>query len=433
MHRSVLILLLFVLGSFALVVVAQSSHAVGPTLQPSFQTTALWGSPQAPLLAAPGSTSLPLYVSVTNLGPEELYSVVMRFQASYPLTPIKGVPNNITLRLPALPVGSTVALVGYFNISPSIQPGVYNQTLNVDYILGNETYSQTLNVGVPILGQPKIELGGFSYSPLRVYPGYPYAELTTVLVNTGTATASSVSVELNMSYPVYPLYNGSESQIVGYIPVGTPVTLNFILGVYNTSSAVNTSLTLIVKYNQGQIQRFSIPFIEYPKATLSIVGVTTPTVRVGDGADYVTLTVKNTGGVPAQFLTFTLLPSDVFQVSVPSSENPLLAVSAVNVSVGTLMPGQEANITYIIQVNSNIKHGVYPLSLVATWHQPGSTQPFIQELTVPIQVHRTLIQSFIHAFENLNSNPVLVLETILIIVLIIVVIVIAARLRARSK
>ena len=97
------------------------------------------------------------------------------------------------------------------------------------------------------------------------------------------------------------------------------------------------------------------------------------------------------------------------------------------------MSGQEANITYIIQVNSNIKHGVYPLSLVVTWHQPGSTQPFIQELTVPIQVHRTLIQSFIHAFENLNSNPVLVLETILIIVLIIVVIVIAARLRARSK
>jgi hypothetical protein len=113
------------------------------------------------------------------------------------------------------------------------------------------------------------------------------------------------------------------------------VTLNFILGVYNTSSAVNTSLTLIVKYNQGQTQRFSIPFVEYPKATLSIVGVTTPTVRVGDGADYVTLTVKNTGVVPAQFLTFTLLPSDVFQVSVPSSENPLLAVSAVNVSVGT--------------------------------------------------------------------------------------------------
>ncbi|PSO08826.1 hypothetical protein B9Q04_03520, partial [Candidatus Marsarchaeota G2 archaeon BE_D] len=73
------------------------------------------------------------------------------------------------------------------------------------------------------------------------------------------------------------------------------MTLNFILGVYNTYSAVNTSLTLIVKYNQGQTQRFSIPFIEYPKATLSIFGVTTPTVRVGDGADYVTLTVKNTG------------------------------------------------------------------------------------------------------------------------------------------
>ncbi len=433
MRRKALILLLFVLVSLSFVMVTQGAHAVVIELQPSFQTTALWGSPQSPLLAAPGSTSLPLYVSVTNLGPEELYSVVMRLQPSYPLVPIKGVPGNITLRLPALPVGSTVALVGYFNISPSIQPGVYNQTLLVDYMVGNQTYSQTLNIGVPILGEPKIQLAGFSYNPIRVYPGYPYAELTAILVNTGTATASSVSVELNISYPVYSIYNGSESQTVGYMPVGTPVALNFILGVYNTSSAVNTSLILIVRYNQGQTQRFSVPFIEYPKAALSIVGVTSPTVRVGDEADYVTLTVKNTGDVPAQFLTFTLLPSDVFQVSVPSSENPLLALSAVNVSVGTLMPGQEANITYIIQVNSNIKHGVYPLSVVATWRQPGATQPFIQELTVPIQVHRTLIQSFLHSFENLNSNPVLVLETLLIIILIIIVIAIAVRLRTRSK
>ncbi len=433
MRSTALILLLLVLGSLAFVGAVGGVGAVESTPQPSFQTTALWGSPQSPLLAAPGSTSLPLYVSVTNLGPEELYSVVMRLQASYPLAPIKGVPSNITLRLPALPVGSTVALLGYFNISPSIQPGVYNQTLLVDYVVGNQSYSQTLNVGVPILGQPKIQLAGFSYNPLRVYPGYPYAELTAVLVNTGTATASSVSVELNTSYPVYPIYNGSETQTVGYMPVGTPVTLNFVLGVYNTSSAVNTSLTLIVKYNQGQTQRFSVPFTEYPKATLSVVGVTSPTVRVGDGADYVTLTVKNTGFAPAQFLTFTLLPSDVFQVSVPSSENPLLALSAVNVSVGTLMPGQEANITYIIQVNSNINHGVYPLSLVATWRQPGSTQPFIQELTVPIQVHRTLIQSFTHAFTDLGSNPLLVFETLLIIVLIIVVILIAARMRGSSK
>ncbi|MEM3711107.1 MAG: hypothetical protein QW453_03560 [Thermoprotei archaeon] len=431
--RGKLLILYIVLGSIMIGVAAQGSGALGPELQPSFQATALWGSPQAPLLAAPGSTSLPLYVSVTNLGPSELYSVVMRLQASYPLTPIKGVPSNITTRLPALPVGSTAILVGYFNISPSVQPGVYNQTLIVDYTLGNQTFSQSLNVGVPILGQPRIQLAGFSYNPIRVYPGYPYAELTAVLVNTGTATASSVSVQLNTSYPVYVLYNASSTQAVGYMPVGTPVTLNFLLGVYNTSTAVNTTLTIGVKYNEGQIQSFKIPFNEYPKAALTILSVSTPTVRVGDGADYVTLTVKNTGLAPAQLLTFTLLPSNVFQVSVPSSENPLLAVSAVNVSVGTLIPGQEANVTYIIQVNSNIKHGVYPLSLVATWRQPGSTQPFIQELTVPIQVHRTYLQDFVHAFSDIGSDPVMVLETLLIVVLVVILIAIAARLRTRTK
>ena len=110
------------------------------------------------------------------------------------------------------------------------------------------------------------------------------------------------------------------------------MTLNFILGVYNTYSAVNTSLTLIVKYNQGQTQRFSIPFIEYPKATLSIFGITTPTVRVGDGADY---NSKEHGGCASpipHIHPFTLR-------RVPGQRaikrEPTTRVSAVNVSVGT--------------------------------------------------------------------------------------------------
>ncbi len=428
-----LLTILVVVGLTAFTSLTPQANAALAPPQQVFQATAIWGSPQSPLLVAPGSTGVPLYVEVTNLGPSTVYSLTIQLDTSYPLSPVRGAPRNLTLRLPALPAGGAATLFGYFNVSPNAETGVYNETISLEYFAGNQTETQTISVGVPILGEPVIRLAGFTYNPIRIYPGYPYVELTAVLVNTGTATASSVSVELNTSYPVYPAYNGSLERQLGYLPVGTPVDLSFPLALYNTSSTVNTTLTLTVTYNGGRTQTFSLPFTEYPKAIINVVGVYTPTVRVGDNAVYVTLTVKNTGGSPAQLLTFTLLPSDVFQVSVPSSENPLLALSAVNVTVGSLMPGQETNVTYIVEVNPNIQHGVYPLNILASWRQPGSTQPFIQTLTVPIQVHRTLIQSFIHGVTDINSDPVVVFETILLVVLIVVLIAIAASFGRRPK
>lgn len=399
--------------------------------QPSFEATAVWGSPQSPLLAAPGSTSLPLYVVVTNLGPVQAYDVVAMFESSYPLTPVKGVGGELSVRLPVLPAGSSASIVGYYNVSPNATPGVYYETLVVGYSLGNQNYTETLRVGVPILGQPNIQLAGFSYSPIRIYPGYPFAELSVVLVNTGTATASSVSLNLTTRYPVYPAYNGSGQVAVGYLPVGEPATFSFALGIYNTSRPINTTLTLTVSYNGGRAQSFQIPFTEWPKAVLQVVAVSTPTVRIGDGADYVTVTVKNVGGAPAQYLTFTLLPSNVFRPSVPSSENPLLALSAVNETVGTLMPGQSANITYVIQVSSNIRPGTYTLGLLATWRQQGATQVFAQQITVPLSVHRTLLGDLAHSLLG-SPDPLLLFETLLIVVLVVLLVAVAAA-RRRPK
>lgn len=406
--------------------------AAQPTAQPSFEAAAVWGSPQSPMLAAPGSTSLPLYVEVTNLGPAPGYNVSLTFEASYPLIPVKGVPSELTLRLPALPVGGTATIVGYYNVSPSVSPGVYEESVVVEYSLGGQTHTETLEVDVPILGVVDIELAGFRYTPSAIYPGYPYAELTVVLVNAGTATASSVSVSLNTSYPVYPLYQGSEKVSVGYMPVGQPVTLSFPLGVYNTSGAVNTTLTLTVSYNGGRSQSYTIPFTEYPKAVLEVVGVDTPTIRVGDGGDYVTVTVKNVGDAPAEYLTFTLLPSNVFQPSVPSSENPLLALTAVNESVGALLPGESVNVTYVIQVSSNIEQGTYTLSLLASWRQQGSPQPFTQLITVPINVHRTLLGELEQSLLG-QTNPLLFFEIILALAVVVALMAAAARRVGRGR
>ncbi|PSN82005.1 hypothetical protein B9Q01_09260 [Candidatus Marsarchaeota G1 archaeon OSP_D] len=430
-------MLFFMLKAFtlslllALSLLPLSSCFVLPS-QPTFELVALWGSPQSPVLAAPGSVSLPLYVSVTNLGPVTAYDFKATLKATNPLQPVKGESQNLSVELPALPAGDSASLVGYFNVSPSVQAGVYNESVFLEYKLGNQSFSQTMQVQVPILGEPNIELAGFSYTPIRIYPGYPYAQLDVYLVNSGTATASDVSVNLNTSYPAYPAYNGSTQELIGYLPTGQVAKLSFLIALYNTTKALNTSFVLSVRYNEAQYKRFSIPFQEYPKAVIQVVDVYEPTIRVGDSADYVTITVKNVGGAAAQFLTFTMLVSNVFSPSIPSSENPLLALQLVNASVGTLEPGEEANITYVIQVNPNIQSGVYPLTLVATWRQAGSSAPFVQEISLPIHVQKSVLGQVEQSLTSVTTNPLFVFETLLVVVLIVLIAVIAVRLRRKG-
>jgi len=407
---------------------AMAVSALPVSAQPSFEATALWGSPQSQLLAAPGSTSLPLYLAVYNLGPVPAQGLSANFTASYPLVPVRGESKSVITKVPLLPAGSDVVLIGYYNVSSSAQVGVYNQSVRVSFLEENVSFTVTVPIEIPILGNPLVSLSAYSYTPSEIYPGYTRAALTAYLVDSGSSPAANVKARLSTSYPVYPAYNGSNSVTVGYLPVGEPVPVNFALGIVNTTSGVNTTLYLTVSYNNGKATTFSIPFVEGTKANLQVVAIYTPTMRVGDGADYVTITLRNTGSAAALLPVFTLLPSNVFQPSVPSSENPLLAILAVNVTSNSIPAGSETNVTYVIQVSPNIPEGTYPLTILATWRQQGSTMPFYQEISVNLNVHPTLLQSLLTFTSILGLNA---FEIVLILVIVVLLIALGASARRK--
>ncbi|MDG6904347.1 MAG: hypothetical protein JRN20_01020 [Nitrososphaerota archaeon] len=364
------------------------------------------------------------------MGPSNLiYSVTAAFTPSSPLAPVSGEPKTITQYVPEVTVGQSIILIGYYNISPSASPGVYNQTLNVSYTNGTYVFNQVVSFNVPILGSSSIVVSGYTYNPTFVYPGTSLASLQVYVQNTGSSVASNVSARLLTSYPVSAAYNGSTSAIIGYLPVGSAVPLTFVLSIANTSTPVNASLTLVVNYNRGLSQRFAIPFMEQPKAILQLQSVFTPKINIGDGSDYVTLAIKNIGTVSAQYAIVTMLPSNVFSPSIPSSESPLLALTASNQSVGTIPPGQTVNVTYIIQVSSSIPQGQYSLGFLVSWRQSTATTPFVQELTTSVLVQRTLMQSISSNF----ANPLVDISLFATIILVIVAVVFALRSRRRNK
>ncbi len=407
-----------------------SNSVTDPIGHQAFEATAVWGSTQSPLVAAPSSTNLPLFITLYDLGPTTpIYAVNVSFSTISPLTPVSGEPQTISQYVPEVTAGQSVVVIGYYDVSSSATPGIYNQSLMVTYSNGTALFSQSVSFSVAILGSSKIAVSGFTYNPALIFPGMTLASLEIYIQNTGTSIASNVSTNLITSYPVSPATKGSTSSFLGFLPVGTPVPITFVLSIANSSVPENTSLTLVVNYNGGLSQQFVIPFIEQPRAIIQLKSIDMPTVNIGDSADYVTMQVENIGTVPAQFTMLTMLPSNVFSPSIPSSENPLLALTAMNQSVGTIMPGQVVNVTYVIQVSSSVPQGTYSLGFLVTWAQSNSLTPFAQESSILIPVHRTFVQSI----SSEISNPIIILAIIVAVIVIIVVAITALRASRRRR
>jgi hypothetical protein len=424
----IVVLFLLLLGPTFLY---EGSNAITDPLGPqAFEATAVWGSTQSPLVAAPSSTNLPLFITLYDLGPTTpIYAVTVSFSPVSPLIPVSGEPQTISQYVPEVTAGQSVVLIGYYDVSSSATPGIYNQSLSVNYSNGTALSYQNVTFSIAILGSSNIAVSGFTYNPALIYPGMTLASLEVYIQNTGSSIASNVSTNLITSYPVSPASKGSTLSFLGFLPVGSPVPVTFLLSIANSSVPENSSLTLIVNYNGGLSQQFVIPFVEQPRAIIQLKSIGIPTMNIGDSADYVTMQVENIGTVPAQFTMLTMLPSNIFSPSIPSSENPLLALTAMNQSVGTIMPGQVVNVTYVIQVSSSIPQGTYSLGFLVTWAQSSSLTPFAQESSIAIPVHRTLVQSI----SSEISNPIILLAIIVAVVVIAVAAVIGLRASRRRR
>jgi len=413
------------------VMLSASSAAVAAVSIPvpqSFQAAAVWGSQQSPLVASPGSADLPLSLVVVNLGPAAVYNFTAVFDAAPPILPVPGESGSVAQFLPILQAGSSVSLIGYYDVEAAIQPGVVNETVHVSYSNGVIAQSKNLTVQIAILGEPQISVSAYVYTPTRIYPEYPLASLQVVLANTGNAPATGVNVTLGTSSPVSPAFPGATSRYVGILPVGTPVPVTFALAIRNGSQVQNTTLSLKVTYNGVQSRVFDIPFSESPRAILQVSSISQPTVSVGDSSDAITFTIANSGGAAAEFTTITLIPSNVFQPSIPSTASPLLATTYLNSSLGTIQTNDRASATYVISVSSSVSPGTYSVTLLASWRQGGASAPFVQELSVPIKVH----QSFGQSFEQSITNPIILVLLLVIIVAIIVGVVGVARSRRKK-
>ncbi len=421
-------------------------------IKPTFNAFAFWGLNETqPLLAYPGASYMPLTALVIYMGPSTLYNVTIRMNVSSPLELVSGEPEP-SLKVPLLEPGTELKLIGLFNVSPSASLGLYNETLNVTYTeLVKEPITNTtimirswelVNLPVPVVGFVNIRLLGFRTEPPVIYAGINASLITVYLVNTGNVMASNVTVTLVSPGPVEPLEQGYSTVRLGYLPPGRPVNITFPLRLGNVTrleylaqpsvsvrvpSSYNTTLRLIVS-GDGFNETLDVPVKVYPRAYFTIVNSYHDSVSAGASNTYITVTMINVGGAQAKYLVAALMPNSIFKPYIPSSENPVVALTAFNYTVGNVNNYQEFNVTFVVSVSSAIPSGTYYLPVLLTWYQPPTMQVMHQMVLIPVTIKPAF--SFSLGFPSLsNSDLILITVAVLIVIILAVMVAVGSRRR----
>ncbi len=339
-----------------------------------FQIQTVWGSTSSPITASPGQTDLPLTIVVRNLGDVDMKNVTIYFpKEEFPL-----IFSQQAVGFGIIPAGLYSEATVTVSVYPNATPGTYD----IYAVLSNYGYNQTVEIPVTIYG-PNLAVNMFT-NPPALFQSYPMAELILVITNYGEGYAMNANVTITT-----PLEVISQSTVqLGAIPPGKPINVTYVISIPSNFSPGTYPVSVKVTYDGGYyVKVFNVTV--KPEAKIVVTGVYT---SLTSGASQVPLTIsiKNEGNVTAKNLILTLGPNNYIYPYV-SSSNPLMGLTASRYFVGDLGPGQEVNVTFIVDVSS-LPPGNYPVTLIAVWNQTQSVYPFESALTVYVQVKPTIEQ-----------------------------------------
>ncbi|BFH72418.1 COG1361 S-layer family protein [Sulfurisphaera javensis] len=385
----------------------------------NFSVSTVWGSINSPITVSSGQTQVPLTFIVRNLGDVNALNVSLDLDSSYPIY-----FTQKTAYLGIVPAGEYNYVTVTVNVYPNATPGVYYIPVTLQYFQTKTT------IYTPILiYSPNITLNAFTVPP-QIFPGYYDVELKAIIVNYGEALANNVTVSLSSPFPVI----SSNQFTIGALPQGVPANTTFLINIPNDTKPGYYYFNFTVNYDGGKYVK-SVKIEVYPKANLEIVGVYYPSLTSGASQVPITITIKNVGNATAKNVKAILGSSDVIYPYV-SSSNPLMALTASEAYLGDIAPGEEVNVTYVVDVSSGISAGNYSLAVTLLWNQTGGLFPFVQNDKFTVQVSPS-------ALSNLLSQGIIVEVNgtkytiswiaIIVVVIIIILIVIALALRGRRK
>lgn len=224
-----------------------------------------------------------------------------------------------------------------------------------------QKYNVSSNAQVSVaVNNPDVIVNITSATPSALYKGYNQS-LVLSITNVGTGTAKNVSINIQPSAGIEVLSSVSKF-FIGSLAAGQTTTQTLLVAANNntgSSAAINAKVT----YTS---QNYASQFVQNEQLNLSVASSSTFSITAGNyslepGSTNmpIKLIVTNTGNIEAENVQVT------FQSSYPVT--PITSTYYIP----SLMPGQSANVSFSVSVDSNGALGNYPVTVYETWRQPN--------------------------------------------------------------
>lgn len=385
----------------------------------NFSISTVWGSLNSPITVSAGETQVPLTFVVRNLGDVNALNVSLVLNSTYPLHFSQKVAS-----LGIVPAGEYNYVTVTTNVYSNASPGVYYIPVTLKYF-----QTKTVIYAPVIISSPNITINVFTLPP-EIFPGYYDVELKALVVNYGEAIANNVTISVSSPFPVVSL-----SQLtLGALPQGVPANVTFLINVPNSTTPGNYYFNFTVKYDGGEYIKH-VKIEVYPKANLQIVDVYYSGLSSGASQIPITVTIKNVGNATAENVKAILGSSDVIYPYV-SSSNPLMALTASEAYLGDIAPGEEVNVTYVVDVSSGVQSGNYTMAITLLWNQTGGLFPFVQNDKFTVQLSPSPFSNLLSqgiTIEVNNSKYTISWVAIIVVIIIVILIIAILALRGRRK
>ncbi len=342
-----------------------------------------------------------------------LYGTSIQPTGSYPLLNVSPISSYVAGQLDP---GVNNRYYNYTIEVPKTAPsGTYTIDFTAQYFVyaatGTEVASSSMPVSFYIYNKPAITVTAATTGPTVLYVGHNQT-IDLVVQNTGYGTARNVTVGvasgsgLNILSPVRSFFISNLTQGSS---VDEPITVSA------QGTAGTNVIASIAYYSSNLQQRFSsvksINLSVAPSAQFNIESSGSGVV-VGAMDVPVRFVITNNGTTNALDL----------QISVQSAY-PITPVAS-SAYVPELSPGQSANVTFLVSVDSAGVPGNYPVTLFEQWKQPdGATN---QQFT-------GLSNYFIPVVGSQGGTSSLEIELAVVIILIAVFAIYSNRKRRKVK
>ena len=263
-----------------------------------------------------------------------------------------------------LPIGASLSIPITMLANISIENSTYTIPISLKYYSeSGKVYLANTSISInSVVAEPDISVSLLGSMPPTLYSGYNQS-IEFVIANSGNGIARNITVTVLPGRNINILSSVRKFFIPALLPGSSINQRIFVSANYTTSANANLIIN-VTYYSSNYKQNFSKVFNKtiyiMPSAQFQVTGVETQAYPGATNMP-VTLTIKNIGNEIAKEI----------QVSFQSIY-PITPINS-NAYIERLLPGEEVNVTFVINVDLNGYPGNYPITIFETWKQPNGS------------------------------------------------------------